>query len=185
MLPNAEKKWKDTDITCLPNNAAANNFSLAAMVVGSAAQTRVGTRIAISSVELRFAIDYAPCLAPDIVRYALLVDHQANATQAGITDYWTTASVASLKALVNRSRFTCLLDKTYSTVIVTETARKPVLVHKFIKFQKPLIIDYNAANNGTYADIAKNNLFLTFLGSDAAGDGAHIIGLARIRYVDY
>ena len=57
------------------------------------------------------------------------------------------------------------------------------LVHKYMKFRKPLVVEYNAGVAGTIADISTNSLYMVFLGDHAANYPA-LAGYCRIRYTD-
>lgn len=179
-----ELKYIDTalntamDTTC--TQTLLNGASL-----GNTATTRVGMKIAIKSIELRLlSYGTAGTGTDQVHRLQLFMDRQANAAPPTLGDQLTSNNYMAFRTLVQRKRFKILWDKTYVVNATAEpgTAR----FHKmYMRFRRPLIIEYNAANNGTVADIVSNSLYLYAAGSNNPGATAgSYIGSCRIRFSD-
>lgn len=183
--PQAEWKYLDTTVSVAVNTTGTYTL-LNGLVPGAGASQRVGMKVAIRSLELRFvgSCDLVGGLA-QTNRFIILRDGQANgAAPAALTDFLNTGTYLGVRALINRRRFKILRDRAYElTPVAGDYSRKTF--HIYMKFSRPIITEYNAGVAGTIADIATNSLYLITLGSEALGnsDGA-LNGQARIRFTD-
>lgn len=116
---------------------------------------------------------------------SIILDRQTNGVgPAATTDFWTPGNIYSFRNLGNRRRFKTLMDWQVNINAAAEP-NSTKCFHKYLKFRKPIIVDYNAGTAGTVGDIASNGLFLVQMGSIAAGvnAGSNIINI-RVRYTD-
>lgn len=183
-----EWKYLDTAIN-VDLNSTVSLTLLNGLQPGTGASQRVGQKIMIRSVELRiFWETNAATGVEQNVRHMILLDRQANgAGPAAVTDFLATNSTMAPRALTNRKRFKILYDKAYgmgATAVQSSTPQTRVF-KKYMKFKRPIIVDYNAGAGGSIADIASNALYYVTLGSEAAGNtDVNAQGTIRIRYTD-
>ena len=170
-------EWKYVDTVFNPDvNTTMAYQSLNVMQLGNTASTRVGQKIAVRSIELR--IQVRPTAATGVEqfgRFIVVLDRQPNAAApAAATDFMAAATTTSPRALTNRKRFKFLLDRSYAlgSVVAGTNTSTPTsrYYHIYMKLRRPIIVEFNAANNGTVADISTNHIFYTTVGSEAAGN---------------
>lgn len=180
-------EWKFLDLTV--NNAMDSTGAmllLNGLQPGSSASQRIGMKVAIRSLQMKL-ISF--CTAGTGVdqehRWLVLLDRQANgAAPAALTDFLAAGNTKGLRNLANRRRFKIVLDKRYYINNANEPGSARVF-NVYMKFRRPLIVEYNAGIAGTIADIVSNSLYLVLIGQVAPGTGAGMIqGYARIRYTD-
>lgn len=157
---------------------------------------RIGDEIIITSIGFRYLV-YIPRIAQllepansDVVRIMMIIDHNCNKQPPVVTDVFDTeltgATVTSFNNLANSTRFTTLMDHTYS-LNQTISEYNPedflyttgtVIEHGSWFKQMDLKIDYNAS---TYSilSINSNNIFM--LAISTAGIST-IASQIRIRY---
>lgn len=154
---------------------------------GTGASQRIGMKIAIRSLEMRNNIyTNAAGMVAQSCRLLLLQDRQCNgAAPAALTDFISPGTYLGMRNLANRKRFRIIWDKTYNMGLAGLTDPQTVTRHIYLKFRKPLNVEYNAGVAGTVADISSNSLYLILVGNQAAGaaDGDYI-GQIRLRYTD-
>lgn len=180
-----EWKYLDTAISVAVNTAGTITL-LNGMQQGNTASTRVGMKISIRSIEWKgYHIVTAGTGADQMHRFMLLIDRQTNATgPTALTDFLSTGNVIGLRNLAARKRFKIALDKFYTLNATGESGSRRAIKF-YMKLRRPLVVEYNAADNGTVADIVSNSLHLITIGSEAAGVTAgSIAGNMRIRYTD-
>ncbi|MBV6343574.1 hypothetical protein [Candidatus Magnetobacterium casense] len=153
--------------------------------LGNTATTRIGVKIAIKSIEMRL-LSYATAGTgtDQCHRIMAFIDRQPNAAAPTLGDQLASNSYMAMRTLTQRKRFKILWDRQY---IINATAEPGTLrhFHMYMKFKRPLVVEYNAANNGTVADIVSNSLYFYKIASNAAGATAGaLLGYARIRYTD-
>lgn len=169
-------------------NTTGYDYCLSGLLPGNTASTRIGSRVAIQSIQLSLKLTPHATTASDS-RVLLVVDRQANGAQAAGTDYLVSDSLTGLKNLASRMRFRTLMDKKVAGLPLATNSNygggRPLVIDKFVKFSSPLSVDYNAGTAGTVADIITNNVFLHLVGSTAAGSGATLTGNIRVRYSDF
>lgn len=119
-----------------------------------------------------------------VLRYQIFVDRQANGVACTIGQQLSANSVLGLRSMTNRKRFKCITDRAFNINAVGESGSFRYF-HKYIKFRRPLIVEYNAGVAGTIADIVSNALYFYTVGSAAPGATAGVqYGNCRIRYTD-
>lgn len=143
-------------------------------------------KIAIRSIEIRgYSYVTAATGSDQIHRWFLLCDRQANAAAPTLlTDYINPQTVNGLRALTQRKRFKIMLDKCYCLNASAEPGSFRNF-HIYLKLRRPMVIEYNSADNGTVADIVSNSLYFVTLGSNNAGVAAgSCLFTVRVRYTD-
>lgn len=180
-------EWKFQDyaisvaMNTTPTMTPVNN-----LYIGAQAINRIGSNVSIRSVELRLFNTVTAATGVDQVhRVLLMLDRQCNGVgPTGMTDFLTSADVSGMRNLSNRKRFKCLLDKTFTMNASAEPGS--LRFRKFyIKFRRPLVVEYNQTNAGDIGDIVSNYMFLATVASQAAGPTAGaMVGTVRIRFTD-
>ena len=180
-------------------NAAITNLGQAYLLngcaVGNAVNQRVGTQITLRSLEVHAQVwanstntlDF-PC------RLAVVLDRVSNGAQVGaMTDIFATTDVdyatISPRNLVNRKRFKILCDKHYclggpAGQLGSVPCRRVFKI--FMKFRRPIVVQFNNGNTGTYADIVANSLYLIFQGNATSHTNCVQTAFfySRLRYTD-
>jgi len=171
------------------NNAvttAALTFSagtlLNGLANGSDASTRIGRKITIKSLLVRWTASLAATsTGGSPVRILIVYDKQANATAPAITDILLSDSFQSQNNLSNRDRFVTLSD------VITEpiSAGNNFSVSDVIYKKLNLETMYNAGSAGTIGDITSGSIYL-FQSQNAHITTASGTFLAncRVRYTD-
>lgn len=171
------------DLTTTPLTAG----TCFAPVLGNDITNRIGRRCAVTKIRVKGQIGVAAQTAfptPDNfckVRMILFIDKQANATQPTLVQVFQTnaASISTPQAinvpqnLASLGRFRVLKDKFITLqnpgITGSPTAADCIqnsLVKDFkisIKFRKPILVDFNATNGGTFADIVRNSINIQFV----------------------
>lgn len=183
--PGAE--WKYSDVT-ISQNMTTTGFQvlLNGLHAGNTAVTRVGMKVSIRSVEVRGYVYATPGSGVDQTHRVLLIqDKQANAAAPTLlSSYLAPANINGLRNLANRKRFKNLTDNTWDLNATAEPGTFKSF-HFYLKFKRPLIVEFNGADNGDEQDIVSNALWLVGLGSEGVGASAGSIqAQARIRYTD-
>ena len=183
-----EWKYLDTTIAAGPLTNAGTFTLLDGLLPGSGASQRIGMKVAIRSVEIRTRITTsAAAQTAQVGRTILLLDHQTNgAAPAALTDFLTPGTFLGCRNLAARKRFKFCWDKTYSTGGFASNADPMIIYrHAYLKFRRPIIVEYNTGVAGTVADIVSNALYFIQLGDQAAaGTNATIQTTVRVRYTD-
>lgn len=160
---------------------------------GNSASQRIGMKVSIKSMEIRLNVNVTPATGVSQVnRWFILLDRQANgAAPAAVTDYLVAQSSTAPRQLANRKRFKLITDKIYRLGGVLNGAGTGAQVAEgrmfkmYIKFRRPIIVEYNAGVAGTIADISSNSLFFGTFGTEAPGNtDTNCTGYVRIRYTD-
>ena len=139
-------EWKYLDTVFPAGITSSGNFVLLnGLVPGTGASQRIGMKIAIRSVEFRFeANNVAAASLSQPVRCMLLQDRQPNGVApAALTDFITPGDYLGLRNLAQRKRFRILLDRSKELSTYNQSG-DAWLVHKYMKFRKPLVVEYNA-----------------------------------------
>ena len=167
-------------------NTVGSQTLLNGLHSGNTADRRIGMKVSIRSIELRGYTYATPGTGSDqIHRALLLVDKQANAgAPTLLTDYLDPATVNGMRNLANRKRFKNMWDRSWDLNATGEpgTFRH---FHVYIKLRRPLVVEFNAADNGDETDIVCNSLWFVGIGGNGAGATAGSCQCqARIRYTD-
>lgn len=180
-----EWKYSDSQLVNSDCNTTAGITLLNDMQNGNSAITRLGNQIMIRSLEFRILHKALDATGSDQVhRFAFVIDRQPNGVVFSATDLWVAADTISLRNLDNRRRFKVLWDQS----IVVNGHGEPGsynVIYKYIKFKKPILVEYNSLNGGTIADIVNNAFFFIEVGNVAPGTGAGKFNLeCRLRFTD-
>lgn len=180
-------EWKFLDTT-INNNMDSTGVMLLlnGLAPGSSASQRIGQKVSIRSIELKLIALVIPGTGVDQEqRWMLLLDRQANGAAPGaLTDFLAAGNTKGLRNLANRRRFKIVLDKRYVLNNAGEPGAQRVF-NVYMKFRRPLVVEYNAGVAGTIADIVTNSLYLVLIGQAAPGTTAGLLqGYARLRYTD-
>lgn len=183
-------EWKFTDVTVNTDiNTTPTITLLNGLVPGNSASQRVGNKVTIKSLEMRARVQTTAATGVEqFCRWFIVLDRQANgAAPAAITDILSANSVTSLRNLENRKRFKIIVDKAFpmgATSVSTGTVTSR-MYKVYIKFRRPILVEFNNGVAGTIADIVSNSLHLCTLGNVVAGNtDANLITTVRLRYTD-
>lgn len=183
-------EWKFTDVFVnVDINTAPTITLLNGLVPGNSASQRVGNKVTIRSLEMRVRVQTIPATGVEqFCRWFIVLDRQANgAAPAAITDILTANSVTALRNLENRKRFKIIVDKAFpmgATSVSTGTVTSR-MYKVYIKFRRPILVEFNNGVAGTIADIVSNSLHLCTLGNVAAGNtDCNLMTNVRLRYTD-
>lgn len=145
----------------------------------------MGNRVTIKSLELRLAVGTTTtAAASQFVRFMVILDKQCNGANLTIGNVLSPASFYGFRNLDYRKRFKVLLDKAFTLAVPGGDTNKRHF-HIYMKFRRPIIVDYNGGGAGTIGDIASNSLTLLCIGTVGAGtNAASMDGNTRIRYLD-
>lgn len=162
----------------------AQLFCMNGISEGNTYQTRVGSKVSIQSIEMRFYTQSIPFTGTDQVhRVFCFIDRQANGSMPAITDYLKSPNTLAMRNLNSRKRFKTIMDRTY----IVNAAPEPFdhkYNHVYIKFRKPIVTEYNSANTGTISDIVTNSLIFGCIGNKADTLAGYLWATVRIRYTD-
>lgn len=182
---SAEWKFLDTAVNTAVNSTPVI-ILINGMVHGNTAITRIGEKIAVESVQMRLAYEVNTGTGlGQIHAYDLVLDRQANATGiTALTDYLTAATIHGIRNLNARRRFK-ILWRWRKWLSINSTDNEGGVIEYYAKFRRPIIVEFNGANNGDINDIVTNALFFTLVGDVAAGANAgQCVGNIRIPYTD-
>ncbi len=99
--------------TALAITGVVTNNSLNIVPQGTTESQRVGRKMIIRKIGIRFLLQFNSGTAEsaEVVRVIVVQDKQANGAAFGITDVLETASEGSFNNLANKSRFIILMDR--------------------------------------------------------------------------
>lgn len=156
------------------------------LIPGSGASQRIGQKVEIRSLECRLNTRATAGTGIDqIHRLIILMDRQCNgAAPVALTDFLNAGNYQGLRQLNNRKRFKVVKDY-YLSLNATAEPGSQRAIYKYMKFRRPIVVEYNAGIAGTIADIVSNSMFFVAIGQQPAGVGAgSCVGYFRIRYTD-
>lgn len=180
-----EWKYKDVEDQSQATDTTGAVVLVNGLVPGTSASTRVGNNVECRTFEMRF-VNYATTATgiDQIHRVLLVRDSQTNGATPGLTDILTDDTIYGLRNLANRKRFKILFDHTSVLNAIGEPGAQ-TFTHKYVKFRKPIRVEYNTGTAGTVADITSNGLFLLFIGNVNSGTAAGTTKYTfRLRYTD-
>jgi len=150
---------------------------------GSTATTRIGRKIVMKSLYLRYSLSLAATsTGGSPVRIIIFYDKQANATLPAITDLLEVSNFNSTNNLSNRDRFVVLCDHVSEPVSVQNNFTVTGSLYKKLSLETM----FNTGAAGTIGDITSGSVFITF--ATAVGGigvaGAELNWRTRIRFDD-
>lgn len=179
-----EKKFIDNSLSINPT-AGANTFSAAnvlnSLAEGASATTRIGRKIVMKSIYIRYSWEISTGLDGAPLRILVVYDKQPNAAAAAITAPLVSSAFNSLNNLSNRDRFVTLFD--HITEPVDEGGPHAVggVLYKSINLEAM----FNDVNGGTIADITTGSILLYVAQQGSIITNAPtFVCRARIRFTD-
>lgn len=191
-------EWKFNDVTQnagapqtpIAASSAGVFFCLNGLVPGSGPSQRIGTIINMTTIEYRLAFTSstaAPATLAGQLRTILFYDKQANAQipAIGPNDLLQTANyIVSPRGMNQRRRYKILSDKLFNYSPLTAGGPPAVTFNHFIRFRRPLQVQYNAGTTGDQTDIVTNTLWLLVVSSTSSASSVLYQFHVRVRYTD-
>ncbi len=159
---------------------------------GITESTRIGRKIAVRSMNLRFQIslpsgvDLADVPNGDTMRIIVFLDRQANGANAEVLDLLETATYNSNLNLANKGRFYIYRDKFITinrSVAVTDgtnTSTTPLVLREFNMYRKLNVAVEFDGTSGLISELTTNNIAFLYITSQG------LAGItdqeSRIRY---
>lgn len=170
-----------TDVT-VSTSAWSAGVLLNGLANGSDASTRIGRKITMKSLLIRFyATMAATSTGGSVIRYLVVYDKQANATAPAITDILLADEFSSYNNLSNRDRFVTLVD--YITEPISDNGAKSTggVIFKRINLETM----FNAGSAGTIGDITSGSVYIFNCQTGGIATAApNCVARCRIRYTD-
>lgn len=184
MFSLGEWKYLDTDVGNAVNTTGAYSL-INGLTLGNTANSRVGQKISIRSIELRYyGFVTAGTGVDQIHRMSIIVDRQANGVTPTVGSHLTSNTPVGLRDLAYRSRYKTLFDRVWTMNASGEPGSFRNM-HVYLKFRRPIVVEYNTGNAGTVADITTNAIYFYRVGTQAAGGTAGSSNsTCRIRFTD-
>lgn len=176
-------------LTCTSDNDTNKTVVLNKIAEGTSAITRIGRKVSIKSVDIRFLLRPQPTATDlDFVRCMLVWDKQPTeaVTEVKPGDILNEVEVGAYMDLDKRTRYRVLRDELYPVGKVGDGANPHLGNRWYVRFPgSGLETTYKAATND-YTSIQMGSLFfLTFSERTAAqGDAPTCKITARTRYYD-
>lgn len=169
--------------TAMPNSVTTSPIGSGccfAPTLGNDITNRIGRRCAIKKIKVRGAIICGSQTAQNIsdfvskCRVVLYVDKQANASRAALDVLFQSNAastsqftiISTFQNLASLGRFRILKDKFFQMQNSNMTGNpssndviQQGIMQNFkitVNFKKPLVVNFNATNGGTFADIVDN-----------------------------
>lgn len=180
-------EWKFVDVTTndiSPAIDGGNPINLTAIAQGNGPSERIGMKIAVRSIELRLISIQKADTIPGALRFSIVQDRQTNGELAPFTTVYSYAGINTHRNLGQRRRFKILRDKSYP-VQRHDVGNNVIPVHWYIKFRKPISVEYNGGTSNSINAIASNSINMYFVGTWTVATSTPILGFtSRIRYTD-
>lgn len=181
-----ELNFVDTALALANVSTTATLTLLNGLAQGTTASTRIGRRIQMKSIEMKGFANAQSTSDFQTVRFAIVLDKQANAAAPAFTDIYDAATPYALRNISNKARFWVLWDSGLKDIsgnnsFMCDTSVESLEIYKRINIP----VQYNAGTAGTVGDIQTNALYFVAIGSKATGTtSAMFTGNIRIRYDD-
>lgn len=179
-----EWKYLDTGLGTLTMNTTPVLLLLNGLAPGNSASQRIGMKVAIRTLELRARVATTAGTGVDqTCRWLIFVDRQSNGVAPTAGDVLT-GNLDTFRNLANRKRFKIILDRHFPLSASAENGSIRVF-HAYLKFRRPLLVEFNTGTAGTVADITSGAIYIMVLGNIASGTtDANMNGTVRFRYTD-
>lgn len=187
-----ELKFHDLDISFAPLATNGNiHTSLNLVAGGSTESTRLGRKITVRSIHMRFRVTMPvrtdASHATEIVRVMVMLDKQCNG--AGPTGMLTADTWDAFNELANKNRFRTLYERTLAlNTAGVDNAGSPANTLPVtraltcnINLNHP--IEFNGVT-GAITEIRSNNFFLYVQTLQGTTSGTVLEGRCRVRYTD-
>lgn len=177
-----EKKAVDTVFT--HNNPLTSSFGTAAvlnsMQLGTANGQRIGRKIQLRSVQIRYTVTPPGAGGVSQNRFVIVYDKQTNGAAPTASDVFAINAFDSPLNLNNAERFVVIMDE------ITDSCQSQLINMSGKRYAKIRLDTLYAGNAGTVGDITTGGLFLF-----CANNSDPIVGVAstsysytRVRYTD-
>lgn len=186
MQPGGELKFVDTIIafqTLGGSSAFVDPPSLLnGLVPGSAATQRIGRKVVMKSIYIRWVAEVEPTtVAGANIRWIVFYDKQANATAATPDSVLESDAFTSPNDLSNRDRFVVIWDKVTNSVSQEGNISDAGKEYKSISLETC----FNSGTAGTISDITSGSLYIMAAQSGSATTlGPQFKATVRVRYTD-
>ena len=156
--------------------------TLMTMAQGTAATERVGRRIIMKSLWVRWVFSMAATSAGTSgVRILIVYDKQTNGAAAATTDVVDTDVIQSFKNLGNERRFVTLMDE-HIKCLGTQGPQS-VFGQKFIKLNLPA--EFNSGTTGAISDVQTGSLLMyVWQNGNIITAGPLSTIITRVRFAD-
>lgn len=152
------------------------------LVQGSDATQRVGRKVNLKSLYMRYSFQLSPTSTQGCVGRILVVyDKQTNATAPAITDILLADAFASPNNLSNRDRFVTLVDVLTSPIGVQGEFAACDVIYRKINLEQM----FNTGSTGNIGDVTSGGIYAFFSQSGGVGVAApQIVFRSRIKFTD-
>lgn len=149
---------------------------------GSTASTRIGRKVTIKSIYIRWNYNLLPTSVGGAnARILVVYDRQANAAVPPITEILDTDNFISQNNLANRDRFVTIFDQILDCVSVAGEYMCAGTLYKSLN----LDVAFNAGTAGTIGDITSGSIYMFVAQQGGITIAApNIDAQVRIRYTD-
>lgn len=184
-VKGGELKFVDTDAAqgiVFGTAAFGAGILLNGLSQGTTASTRVGRKVTIKSILLRYSFNLgATSTGGSPLRILVVYDRQSNAAAPAITDILLSDAFTSQNNLSNRERFITIFDHITTPISVQGEYAVADVLYKSVNFEQM----FNTGNAGTIGDISSGAIYVFY--AQAGNIGVANCAMAskvRVRYTD-
>jgi len=180
-----ELKFLDSsmnDDPLLASGAFTAGTLLNGLVPGSTASQRIGRKVTIKSLLVRYSWGLATTsTGGSPLRILIVYDKQANAVAPAITDILLTDTFHSANNLSNRDRFVTISDIITDPVSTGDSFAVAGVIYKKLNLETM----YNAGTAGTIGDISSGSIYMFVAQTGRIATASpEFSSTVRIRYTD-
>lgn len=185
--PTRSGELKFTDVS-YNTDPAVNSAAFTAggllngLVPGASANERIGRKVTLKSILIRWSFHMTPTSAgTGALRILVVYDKQANAAAPAITDILLTDDFHSQNNLSNRDRFVTIFDTITDAIGTAGPQTVSGVNYKRLNFETL----FNAGPAGTIGDISSGSVYIFIAQSGyIITNAADFTARCRIRYTD-
>lgn len=181
------KEQKNIDVRTLNTAIVAAGTTgvgtlLNGVAQGTSGVTRLGRRINMESLLIRFAASMKPTTTgASALRLMIVYDLQPNGAAMTAAQLLTTDEITGVNLLDNSRRFKVICDELIGSM--GQSGPASVEFHKWIKLNLP--VEFNTGNAGTIADIATGSLWMwVWQDGQIATASPQTLQQTRVRFSD-
>jgi len=182
--PGRELNFVDTTFTAAPCDTTGSVTLLNGMTQGASASQRNGRQIQMKSLQITGLMSAGSTGTLAYGRCAVVLDLQANAALAAITDVYDAITTTTLRNISNMPRFRVLYDSGIVPIQGSSAAPNSgssVSLPLYKKINIP--VQYNVNSTGAIGDIQTGALLFLTWGLQTPGTtAASFTGRIRVRY---
>lgn len=162
--------------------AGSTPFLLNGVAQGTTASTRIGRRLVIKSLLVRWLVQLAPTTTGGSpLRLMVVYDAQSNGAAPAITDILLTDELTSPANLSNSRRFKILIDE--FVPCLGTGGPQSICWTRYMKVN--LDQEFNNGSAGTITDITKGSIYaIAWNGAGFATLGPQSVFYSRVRFAD-